>query len=56
MGTDLFNSMIAASIIYVAVIAIQKAATRATFVITAIMGLLHGFGFSFLLSGHLGRD
>lgn len=49
--------MIAVSIIYVALVAIRKKdGTHTTFFITSLIGLLHGFGFSFLLSDLLGKD
>ena len=49
--------MIAVSIIYVALVAIRKkAGTHTPFFITSFIGLLHGFGFSFLLSDLLGKD
>ncbi len=40
---------IALSIIYAAVIAVAKVESKSTFLVTAVIGLLHGLGFSFVL-------
>ena len=47
---------IALSIVYAAVIALQQKESGATFLITAVIGLLHGLGFSFVLSEILQVD
>ncbi|MFQ5773150.1 MAG: HupE/UreJ family protein [Kiloniellaceae bacterium] len=43
------ETAIALSIIYAGVVALLRRQQGATFVITALIGLLHGFGFSFVL-------
>ena len=44
------ETCIALSIIYVAITAVSKTSNNHSFVITTAMGLLHGLGFSFVLS------
>ena len=50
------ETAIAASILFAGAAALRRTPDRLTFVITALMGLLHGFGFSFVLGSLLGRD
>ncbi|MGI9303985.1 MAG: HupE/UreJ family protein [Gammaproteobacteria bacterium] len=50
------ETAISVSIIYVAVVALMPRVSAATFSVTAAIGLLHGFGFSFVLSEILSPD
>lgn len=50
------EAAIAVSIIYAALAALHKGSARGVLVITAAIGLLHGFGFSFVLSELLSPD
>jgi hypothetical protein len=52
----LVEVLIAASIIWVGVIVIKKSSGSSTILVTILIGLLHGFGFSFLLSDLLSED
>ena len=50
------EAAIALSIIYAGIVALLRRREAATFVITALIGLLHGFGFSFVLRSMLEID
>ncbi len=50
------EAAIAVSIIYAGVIALTRRPVAATFAVTAVIGLLHGFGFSFVLRDILQID
>jgi hypothetical protein len=50
------ETAIALSIIYAGMVALLARKEGATFVITALIGLLHGFGFSFVLRSMLDLD
>jgi hypothetical protein len=50
------EAAIAVSIVYAGTVALMRRREAATFVITALIGLLHGFGFSFVLRSMLDTD
>lgn len=50
------EAAISISIIYAGVVALLRLREAATFVITTLIGLLHGFGFSFILRSMLETD
>ena len=50
------EAAIALSIVYAGLMAIFRAASPATVLVTTLIGLLHGFGFSFVLGGILGAN
>lgn len=52
----LVEVMIAASIIYAAILVLRKTSREYTILVTTMIGVLHGFGFSFLLSDLLGME
>lgn len=52
----LVEALIAASIIFVALITLRGKGDSLNLIITGLIGLLHGFGFSFLLAELLGSD
>lgn len=50
------EAAIAVSIVYAGAVALMRRQEAATFVITALIGLLHGFGFSFVLRSMLDTE
>jgi len=52
----LIEVLIAASIIFIALVTLMKGTGSLNIVVTSLIGLLHGFGFSFLLGELLGPD
>jgi len=54
--TPTIETAIALSIVYAGLMALWHGSSRLTVLVTAAIGLLHGFGFSFVLGEILGRD